>query len=56
MSKDLSAVKINASLETLTVDLENTHCLPRSPTSIVFYKRQLHLHNLGIRSGRDEKG
>ncbi|CAH2098877.1 unnamed protein product [Euphydryas editha] len=56
MKKDLTAAKTNASLETLTFDLEKTHCLPRLPTSIVYYKRQLNLYNLGIHCGSNGKG
>lgn len=47
MKKDLAAAKTNDSTETLTFDLQKTQCLPRLPTSIVYYKRQLNLHNLG---------
>ncbi|KAL4718994.1 hypothetical protein ACJJTC_012421 [Scirpophaga incertulas] len=53
MKKDLAAAKISDSIETLTFDLEKTHCLPRLPTSVVYYKRQLNLHNLGIHCGSD---
>ncbi|KAL4713786.1 hypothetical protein ACJJTC_012303 [Scirpophaga incertulas] len=56
MKKDLTAAKTDPSIETLTFDLEKTHCLPRLPTSVVYYKRQLNLHNLGIHSGSDGKG
>ncbi|KAJ0177334.1 hypothetical protein K1T71_007343 [Dendrolimus kikuchii] len=56
MKKDLAAAKINDSIQTLTFDLEKTHYLPRLPTSVVYYKRQLNLHNLGIHCGSDGKG
>lgn len=46
MKNDLARAKKDSSVETLTFDLEKTHCLPRLPTSIVYYKRQLNLHNL----------
>ncbi|XP_063824635.1 mucin-5AC-like [Ostrinia nubilalis] len=48
MKQDLESAKTNPEIETLTFDLEKTHCLPKVPTSIVYYKRQLNLHNLGI--------
>ncbi|CAG9791146.1 unnamed protein product [Diatraea saccharalis] len=56
MKTDLARAKTEDSLETLTFDLEKTHCLPRLPTSIVYYKRQLNLHNLGIHCGSSGKG
>lgn len=55
IKKDLTAAKTNDSLETLTFDLEKTHCLPRLPTSIVYHKHQLNLHNLGIHCGSNGK-
>ncbi|CAG9787674.1 unnamed protein product [Diatraea saccharalis] len=53
---DSARAKTEDSLESLTFDLEKTHCLPRLPTSIVYYKRQLNLHNLGIHCGSSGKG
>lgn len=43
-------------LETFCFDLEKTLPLPRIPTNIVYYKRQLCIYNLGIHSGKDNKG
>lgn len=37
-----------ASVETLTFDLQKTHSLPKIPTNIAYYKRQLNLYNLRI--------
>lgn len=56
MKKDLTLAKTNDSIETLTFDLEKTHCLPRLPTNIVYYKRQLNLYNQGIHCGSSGKG
>lgn len=42
-------------LETICFDLEKTLPLPRIPTNIVYYKRQLCIYNLGIHSGKDNK-
>ncbi|XP_068084004.1 uncharacterized protein [Anabrus simplex] len=55
-SSDMSKAKQDGALEVLCFDLEKTLPLPRIPTNTVFYKRQLWLYNLGIRSGKDERG
>ncbi|KAL0822827.1 hypothetical protein ABMA28_004824 [Loxostege sticticalis] len=54
MKKDLLKAKTDENFECLTFDLEKTLPLPRIPTSIVFYKRQLWLYNCGIHAGSDE--
>lgn len=46
----------NDFFECLTFDLEKTLLLPRIPTNIIFYKRQLWVYNLGIYSGKQAKG
>lgn len=56
MTKDREDAKENASLETLTFDLEQTLPIPRLPSGILFYKRQLMLYNCGVHSGTDESG
>ena len=43
-------------LEALTFDMEKTLPLPKIPTNIVFYKRQLWLYNCGVHSGKTGKG
>lgn len=42
--------------ETLSFDLQKTLPLPRIPTNIVYYKRQIMKYNLGIHSGQTDKG
>ncbi|CAG9761200.1 unnamed protein product [Ceutorhynchus assimilis] len=42
--------------ECLSFDLEKTLPLPRIPTGIVFYKRQLWVYNAGIHSGKENRG
>lgn len=41
--------------ETITFDLQKTLPLPRIPTNVVFYKRQLWVYNLGIHSGSNDQ-
>ncbi|CAG9771496.1 unnamed protein product [Ceutorhynchus assimilis] len=48
--------KENEDYECLTFDLEKTLPLPRIPTNIVFYKRQLWVYNAGVHSGKKELG
>ena len=43
-------------LEVLCFDMEKTLPLPRIPTNVVFYKRQLWLYNLGIHTAKKNKG
>lgn len=52
MKEDLKRANTDEELEVLTFDMEKTLPLPRIPTNIVFYKRQLWLYNLGIHSGK----
>lgn len=56
MKADLTKAKEDISTETLTFDMEKTHSLPKLPTSVVYYKRQLNLYNLGIHSGSTGQG
>lgn len=56
MNSDLKRAKNDKYFECLTYDLEKTLPLPRIPTNIVFYKRQLWLYNSGIHVGSDDSG
>lgn len=40
----------------ITFDLQKTYPLPKLPTGIVYYKRQLNFHNLRILVGSSGKG
>lgn len=51
----MKLAKDDPTVETLTFDLENTLPLPRIPTNIVFYKRQLWVHSLGIHTGSKDE-
>lgn len=56
MDSDISASQEDETVETLTFDLQKTHPIPKLPTGIVYYKRQLNLYNLGIFVGSSKKG
>lgn len=56
MKDDMSKAAECNWLECITFDLEKTLPLPRLPTGILFYKRQIWLYNLGIHSGKTNKG
>nr|CAH7753316.1 unnamed protein product [Callosobruchus chinensis] len=51
MKKDLKEASTNPLLETLSYDMEKVFGLPKLPTNIVYYKRQLNIYNEGIHSG-----
>lgn len=53
---DFKTAKEINEVECLTFDLEKTLPLPRIPTSIVFYKRQLWVYNAGVHSGKNDRG
>lgn len=55
LKKDMKLAKDNPTIETITFDLQKTLPLPRIPTNIVFYKRQLWVYNLGIHTGSDDQ-
>lgn len=55
MKLDMKKAAETPSLSVLTFDLERTLPLPRIPTNIVFYKRQLWLYNCGIHCGSSNK-
>lgn len=54
--EDMLAARNQPDMETLCFDLQKTLPLPKIPTNIVYYKRQLCVYNLGIHSGKDNKG
>ncbi|XP_039281706.1 uncharacterized protein LOC111064507 isoform X2 [Nilaparvata lugens] len=56
MNSDFSKAKEQENVESLSYDLEKTFPLPRIPTNIVYYKRQINFYNSGIYSGKDNKG
>ena len=56
MNTDLKEVTSDDTLETLTYDLQKVISLPRIPSNIVFYKRQLSMYNLGVHSGKNKAG
>ena len=50
-------LKVNLiKIECLTYDLQKVSLLPRIPTHIVYYKRQLSMFNMGIHCGSKNKG
>lgn len=55
LKNDMQLAKEDRFTETITFDLQKTLPLPRIPTNIVFYKRQLWVYNLGIHSGSDDQ-
>lgn len=54
--EDFKIAKEQNEYECLTFDLEKTLPLPRIPTNIVFYKRQLWVYNAGVHSGSENRG
>lgn len=56
MKADMKEASTSEKVECLTFDLEKTLPLPRIPTNIVYYKRQLWVYNCGIHSGTTDKG
>jgi len=56
MKADLATAAADSETETLTYDLQKVLSLPRIPTNIVYYKRQLSMYNLGIHSGKNNSG
>lgn len=51
LNKDLNEASKNPLIETLCYDMEKVLGLPKLPTNIVYYKRQLSIFNEGIHSG-----
>ncbi len=56
MNEDLEQAKIDDEIETLTFDLQKVLFLPKVPTNIVYYLRQLNLYNFGIHVGSTNQG
>lgn len=56
MNADLELAKVNDKVETLPFDMEKILQIPKIPTSIMYYKRQLNMYNLGIHVGSRGKG
>lgn len=56
LQADLKYARENADTECITYDMEKTLPLPRIPTNVVFYKRQLWLYNEGVHSGNKDRG
>ena len=56
MNDDLHRAHVDPKIECITYDLQKILLLPRIPTNIVYYKRQLSMFNLGIHCGSKNKG
>jgi len=56
MNEDILESQNNPELETLTFDMQKTHPIPKIPTGIAYYKRQLNFYNLGIHVGSQNQG
>lgn len=56
MKNDFQKAKTDQEVETLSYDLQKTLPLPRLPTNIVYYMRQLNMYNFGIHVGSSGKG
>lgn len=54
--EDMKNAEKDPDLETFCFNLEKTLPLPRIPTNIVYYKRQLCIYNLDILSVKITKG
>lgn len=55
MKRDVSAAK-QGDCTVLTFDLQKTFSLPKVPTGVVYYKRQLSLYNLGVHDCDTDQG
>lgn len=55
MNADLALAKVDDEVETLPFDMQKILTVPRIPTSITYYKRQLNLYNLGLHVGSTGK-
>ncbi|KAJ8937236.1 hypothetical protein NQ314_011991 [Rhamnusium bicolor] len=55
MKNDFSEAKETNGLEVISFDMEKVLPLPRIPTNIVYYKRQLSFYNEGIHSAKKNK-
>lgn len=55
MQNDMKLAATNPVLETLCYDMEKVLGLPKLPTNLVYYKRQLSIYNEGIHAGSTNK-
>ncbi|XP_022816992.1 uncharacterized protein LOC111349897 [Spodoptera litura] len=56
MNSQIERAKVDETFECLTFDMEKTLPLPRIPTNIVFYKRQLWFYNCGVHVSSTNQG
>lgn len=56
MTQDIKMAKEVNNVETLTYDLQKTLPLPRFPTNIIYYKRQICVYNSGVYSAKKNRG
>lgn len=56
MNCQIERAKVDKTFECLTFDMEKTLPLPRIPTNVVFYKRQLWFYNCGVHVSSTNKG
>ncbi|XP_047518759.1 uncharacterized protein LOC125058680 [Pieris napi] len=56
MNSHIEKAKVDESFECITFDMEKTLPLPRIPTNVVFYKRQLWLYNCGVHVSSTNEG
>lgn len=56
MNSQIERAKEDETFECLTFDMEKTLPLPRIPTNVVFYKRQLWFYNCGVHVSSTNKG
>ncbi|CAH0553148.1 unnamed protein product [Brassicogethes aeneus] len=54
MKHDMEEAKTNNKLETATYDIEKVLGLPKLPTNIVYYKRQLSIYNEGVHTSSND--
>ncbi|CAH0562935.1 unnamed protein product [Brassicogethes aeneus] len=55
LKSDLLLAAENGKVETLTYDMEKVLGLPKLPTNIIYYKRQLSIYNEGIYKGSNNE-
>lgn len=56
MKNDFERASIDPKLEAISEDMQKILVAPKTPTSVVYYKKQLILYNLGIHVGSIGKG
>lgn len=55
LKEDIGLAQKQCHIETLTFDLEKTLSLPKIPSKVVYYKRQLSVYNLGIHAAKSNQ-